>query len=198
MVIYYLRHLLPTINVLDPKLQSQNIKYHQFTHHLNSSQLMCINFFLPIIDDNILLEFIRKATNINISNTAKIKEATFKKVFQNKDNTNFDFYLKLTTGEEIFFEIKYTEQEFGGNCFDKGVLKSKYVDKYNNYYAAQIKKSLISSISMNDFFKDYQINHNLSYIDSQNKYVIFILPFNSGDMLKELTTITNKYGVSIK
>lgn len=186
-------NLLPTINITNYRLQNSNIQYHQFAHHLNSSQLMCINFFLPMIEDTILLNIIRQAANINISDNAKIKDAEFEKVVPFKDNTNFDFYLNLSTGENIYFEIKYTEQEFGGNCFNNGILKNKYDDKYNNYYAKELKNSVIGLISKDDFFKDYQINRNLAYIRNTNDYVVFILPFDSEDLLNEVTAVKNKY-----
>lgn len=84
---------------------------------------MCINFFLPIIKDRILLDILSSITTINLHNDGQIEIAEFEKTLKGKDYRNFEFYLKLSTGENIYFEIKYTEQGFGRNCFEKGKLK---------------------------------------------------------------------------
>lgn len=148
---------------------------------------------MPIVENNILVNIINKATNINISNNVKIEVAEFEKVFQHKDYTNFDFYLKLSTSENIYFEIKYTEQEFGGNCYENGVLKDKYEKKFSKYFINELHTSKIGLVDKYDFYKDYQINRNLTYIKTENDYVIFILPFDSEDLLKEVTCVINRY-----
>lgn len=185
-------NLLPTIDVKNEVLNKQQIKYHQYAHHLNSSQLMCINFFLPIIKDKILLDILSSITTINLHDDMQTEVAEFEKTFKGKDDTNFDFYIKLSTGENIYFEIKYTELDFGGNCFEKGKLREQYEKKYNTFYKNELKGSLMNSISGEEFFKNYQINRNLSYIKNQNDYVVFIVPFDSEDLHKKLIDVVNK------
>lgn len=188
-------NLLPAIDIHEERLKK--IKYHQYAHHLNSSQLMCINFFLPLIEDNIFSKILKVATKVEFSSDAEIKEIEFEKSFKASDNTNFDLFLELSTGEKFYFEIKYTEQDFGGNCYVNGSLKGKYQNKYYDYYEKYLQDSLMDIKGKNDFFKNYQINRNLSYIKSDNDYVIFILPFDSEDLLSELKNIVSK-NISLK
>lgn len=184
-------NFLPTIRL--DKEHVLSTKYHQYAHHLNSSQVMCMNFFLPLIDNpNILLKIIQEVTNINIREESQIKEVAFEKIVSNSDNTNFDFYIELTRGDKIYFEIKYTEQEFGGSCFDKGILREKYESKYKDYYLNYLETSLMETKDKEEFFKDYQINRNLSYIKSSNDYVVFIFPFDSENLYKEVDIALNK------
>ncbi|WP_066894844.1 PGN_0703 family putative restriction endonuclease [Clostridium nigeriense] len=183
-------NLLPSIDIKDEILKE--IKYHEYAHHLNSSQLMCINFFLPITKDKILLKLLKQVTNLNFSSDSEIKEIAFEKSFSKRDSTNFDLYIEISTGEKIYLEIKYTEQDFGGNCYDNGILKEKYENKYNDYYEKCIQDSLMDIKGKEEFFRDYQINRNISYIKDKNDYVIFILPFDSEDLLNEVKNIVRK------
>jgi hypothetical protein len=189
-------NLLPSIDIQDERLKK--IKYHQYAHHLNSSQLMCINFFTPLKKDNLLLKILKVATNLNFSSDAEMKEISFEKSFLKSDNTNFDLYIEISTGEKIYFEIKYTEQDFAGNCYENGILKQKYENKYNSYYENYLQNSLMDIKSKEEFFRNYQINRNLSYIKkNSNDYVVFILPFDSEDLLSEVKNVVSK-NISLK
>lgn len=188
-------NILPSVDTKDEVLK--DIKYHQYAHHLNSSQLMCLNFFLPLIRDNILLQILEVATNLKFISDVKVKEVAFEKVLPMGDNTNFDLYIELSSLDKIYFEIKYTEQDFGGNCYEKGVLKEKYEKKYANYYEKYLENSLMNIKSKEEFFRNYQINRNLSHIKSKSDYVVFILPFDSEDLLAEVKNVVSK-NISLK
>ena len=162
-------------------------KCHQYAHHLNSSQLMCYNFFRPLIDEkgyaSEKLISILKAMGINIdsSNNSQC-------VFEYEQNsggweqegrrkTNFDFYVK--SGEtEVFFEIKYTEQGFGKAKKDKA-----HKDKYDKFYKAKISEcpAIADAINKYDnyFINNYQIIRNVIRVTNENKYVVFVYDENN-------------------
>lgn len=106
---------------------------HKDAHHLNSSQVVCYEFFRPMmrinpsnpeigLADKKLIRFVKDIIGINISENSvcqfeyedKETKALFKSYTQNGigERSQFDFFIK--DGEtEIYFEIKYTEQSFG-------------------------------------------------------------------------------------
>jgi hypothetical protein len=120
---YFFDHILPEqladLNIMreyrEPFLNSElsGIKKHRYFHHLNSSQALCINLFYPLIHEqelNVILELLGLSGK-------KVRTAEFEKVSPIEQTsgrkTNFDFYIELEDGTRIFFEVKYTEQEFG-------------------------------------------------------------------------------------
>ena len=106
-------------------------------------------------------------------------------------------FIELSDGEKIYFEIKYTEQDFGGNCYENGMLKSKYKDKYDDYYKIYLQDLLMDIKEEEEFFRDYQINRNLSYIKNSSDFVVFILPFDSEDLLAKVKSAVSK-NISLK
>ena len=69
-------HILPSgfrpLNFLLGVNQPKDIHYHMHSHHLNSSQIMCINFFEPIMKDNLLIDILKDTLKINIPDHTKI------------------------------------------------------------------------------------------------------------------------------
>ncbi|MDP4127288.1 MAG: hypothetical protein Q8912_10120 [Bacillota bacterium] len=131
--IYYYRgkehsceHILPKeieeVNILEKyrvdfftSEYRQGMKLHKYFHHLNSSQAMCINFFYPLIKDKMLdallnLLGINGEIDYNPGCVCFEKESDIENTGR---RTNFDFYMQLDTGTKIYFEINYTENEFG-------------------------------------------------------------------------------------
>src|SRR5271169_3418289 len=55
-------NILPYRDVRFFERDYSKIKYHQFFHHLNSSQALCLNLFYPLIEENrlgLLTEFLK-------------------------------------------------------------------------------------------------------------------------------------------
>lgn len=154
----------------------KDIQFHKYFHHLNSSQAMCINFFYPLIKEKLLEAFlpiigVKGAITFNNKNICFEKESKLEGGSQRK--TNFDFYIKLESGVNIYFEIKYTEREFG-----KAKDDDDHKAKFNHTYLPKLKDNLaINSIykTENMFLKNYQIMRNLMHID-KDSYVVFIYP----------------------
>ena len=95
---------------------------HQYVHHLNSSQLLCMMFFQPMVKDKTkLVQFVNSILGISISENAtcsfEYTENHAPYIFKISGNeeyegTCFDFHIK-DGSTEIFFEIKLTESGFG-------------------------------------------------------------------------------------
>lgn len=111
-------------------------KTHTLARHLNSSQVMCYNFFRPMMTvtdpksrwgyaNQQLVRFVKESIGITLSGKAQcqfehedfITKEAFKKFAKYKGkgdsrSSEFDFFIQ--DGEtRIYFEIKYTESSFG-------------------------------------------------------------------------------------
>ena len=149
----------------------KNIKPHVYFNHLNSSQAMCINFFYPLIKNNLLNHVLSR---IKINEPIDYSEVKFEKdsnIENTGRKTNFDFYIKTKNNTNIYFEIKYTERSFGSAKNDIA-----HTRKFNVDYLPKL--NLVSHInkdyhSKDKFFKNYQIMRNILNIDG-NSYVVII------------------------
>ena len=137
---------------------------------------MCINFFYPLIKEN-LLESILNVMGIKGEINYNSNDICFEKGSKLETNakrkTNFDFYIKLTSGIKIYFEIKYTENEFGKAKHDE-----EHKNKFNDIYMPLIKNNpaIKESFKTEDkFLNNYQIMRNIAHV-SEDSYVIFIYP----------------------
>lgn len=170
--------LLPDV----PKIQGE-IKLHPDAHHMNSSQIMCYNFFRPLLSEydknekeykpsDGLVDLVGKIIDTPLEN--KNSSCKFEYIQPNTDTTNFDFYLKC--GDvEVFFEIKYTEKEFA-----KKKVSSDSELQYEKIYKPMISKAehifKDKTISSSDFLKNFQLLRNAIRAIDNNKYVVFICP----------------------
>lgn len=144
---------------------------------MNSSQAMCINYFKRFFEkteyEKYLLVILREA-GIQVEQDENIQAAAFEYEPNAKERTNFDFYLVLTSGKRISFEIKYTEDEFGGISYDKDD-PDKYNRKWNDVYQEMVQRSPFLSLDKESFYKNYQVNRNIVYARSED-YVVFLTP----------------------
>lgn len=152
------------------------INFHKYFYHLNSSQALCINLFFPLIFEN-KLNLLLELLGIPISEPI---ESCFEKESQieigNGRKTNFDFFIQLPEGTKIYFEIKYTEEEFGKTKDD-----NEHKDKFKETYQPLLKNNAFIKKEyheMSSFFDKYQIMRNLCHID-EHSYVIFVYPIEN-------------------
>ena len=170
--------LLPDV----PKIQGE-IKLHPDAHHMNSSQIMCYNFFRPLLKEynknkkdykpsDELVDLVGKIIDTPLEN--KNSSCKFEYIQPNTDTTNFDIYLKCSD-VEVFFEIKYTEKEFA----KKKVTPDSEL-QYEKVYKPMISKAehifKDKTISASDFLKNFQLLRNAIRAIDNNKYVVFICP----------------------
>jgi hypothetical protein len=152
------------------------IEYHTGASHLNSSQVMCINFFKKFFEkerwEDILIKLL-KNSGVPLTGNG-IKEAVFEYVPYYREGTNFDFYLVLNDGSHVSMEIKYTEADFG-----KVVLNPKNMDTYSKkwtkVYVPMVEKSPYLACSMEELYENYQINRNILYA-RKGDCVLFLTP----------------------
>ena len=150
---------------------------------MNSSQIMCYNFFRPLLSEydknekeykpsDALVDLVGKIIDTPLEN--KNSSCKFEYIQPNTDTTNFDFYLKC--GDvEVFFEIKYTEKEFA-----KKKITPESELQYEKVYKPMISKAehifKDKVISASDFLKNFQLLRNAIRAIDNNKYVVFICP----------------------
>jgi hypothetical protein len=168
--------LLPYRTRLEKYLEKneKEIKKHIYFHHLNSSQAMCLNFFYPLIKEQ-KIEVILKMLGfeneeINYKETCFEKASEIERKHYNYRPTSFDFYIETVSGKKFYFEIKYTEQEFGKAKYDE-----IHIRKFNEVYKMNLDFITDKYCDVEAFLKNYQILRNLICI-SENSYVIFLYP----------------------
>ena len=173
-----------------------------YAHHLNSSQMMCMNFFYPLmIEDR--LDIILKAINSKIKwgkpvalfefnspmEVGKAAELNKEKLFG--EPTNFDFFITTSNGYRVYFEIKYTEAEFGAPEKKNNSYPQKYYDKFE-VYKALIPSCFKDEYKANaDYFLDhYQLMRNLIHLQSSNDFVVYLVP-GENPIISEAEEIKN-------
>jgi hypothetical protein len=157
------------------------IKRHMYFHHLNSSQAMCINFFYPLFAENrldLITDFLGfRKEKIAYDTVAFEKISAIDSIDKHRP-TNFDFYFETVTGKKFFFEIKYTEHDFGKAPKDSANHKQfdkDHIEKFNAVYKDHLSSIKPEYQEMNLFLCNYQIMRNLIHI-GDNSYVVFIYP----------------------
>jgi hypothetical protein len=152
---------------------SSQINFHKYFHHLNSSQALCINLFFPLMLEgklDLILDLLEIQKN-PISETHFEKESEIETGKGRK--TNFDFYMQMSNDTKVYFEIKYSETEFG-KAKNDAAHRIKYDCTYrplltdNPFIKHKYKE-------MEAFFDSYQILRNLCYIN-ENNFVVFVYP----------------------
>lgn len=192
----------PTKKCLKGNLTDNEIKYH-YAEHVNSSQTMCIAYFKKFFELKEYEPFLAEVLmmqGIDISGGNEFTDAIFEYIPCAKEGTNFDFYLKLTDGKQITWEIKFTESEFGRTT--QGGENKKYIDKYEETYIPMLRdcayydfpdvdcddyRCLQTGVltddccahdkcSINEFYRYYQIRRNILYAKKKGDYVLFLTP----------------------
>ena len=150
-------------------------KPHNEAHHLNSSQIMCYNFFRPQLNaDGFVQKPLKDLLNSIIGSTYGEGKACFEYVDHNseekKGKTNYDFYVNFED-MKVFFEIKYTE-----NKFDHCKINDGHFEKFE-YYSTMMERCGIFKPGTNQwspsFQKHYQLIRNAINV-GENSFVIII------------------------
>ena len=178
--------LLPNVPLVD----SGTIHLHHCAHHLNSSQIMCYNFFRPMIEgfDGVMYhpkDALIKLFGMEVDEELEQENAVcnFEYIDKSKDNTNFDFYFK-SNQIEVFCEIKYTEERFKPSS-----AKDPH-ERFESVYKPMIDKAkdifANGSISESVFnTKYYQLARNAIRATSSGKHVFFICPRSNENLMNQ-------------
>ena len=156
---------------------------HQFAHHLNSSQVMCYNFFRPQLDDNKLVKepLIKLLNDLGVifdeSNICAKADFEYEEPRTEEPDrkTNFDFFVKM--GEtKVYFEIKYTENGFGSCDYDEDP-QNTHKAKFDKFYKEQMERCGLfkkeASKWNKTFCNYYQLIRNAIRIND-NSFVVII------------------------
>lgn len=165
-------------------------KPHRYAHHLNSSQVVCYEFFRHLLDNDMskALETMGLPYENLIGMTAQ-----FEKVFGDKEGTNFDFYISYN-GNQVFVEVKYTEPGFGICEYDDN-HKKKFKDIYKDRIlkCPYIKEELKCSIDFPQMRKFYQLFRNTLRAEKDSDYVVFIFPKRNTTVLSQFENFCTNY-----
>lgn len=183
-------HILPTSNRdhnLLPSIRQQfgqltdtaakQIRLHQFFHHLNSSQALAINLFLPLLgsDSTKFSQLLRFDEALTI--------AGFEHVVDH-DGTNVDFFAQESRGQTLSVEVKLTEKDFGKAKPDK-----RHIEKFHSVYRPSLEGIAILPVGSEQeaFFENYQFFRN-AILAAQNNRVWFLIPRDNCSIVRRLKT----------
>jgi len=165
------------------------IKRHIYFHHLNSSQAMCFNFFFPLFKDrklDLITDFLLfQGETIEYDTVCFEKES--KVEGKDRRSTYFDFYFETKSGKKFYFEIKYTENEFGSAPKDKGnnkLFDLEHLEKFENVYSQHLDVLTEKYKSKESFLSNYQIMRNIINV-SENSHVVFVYPKDNEKVRKQ-------------
>ena len=157
-------------------------KLHSDAHHLNSSQILCYNFFRPLIDiANGSPKLVEKLQNFGVD-IATISECKFENNDGKGDRTEFDFYIKGKNSKgadtKVFIEVKYTEASLRCSKAFSPKTQARYERKYNDVYTKMFasQRCLKEKPSYNEFYTCYQCFRNVLRVENENTYSIFLYP----------------------
>lgn len=192
-------HILPPkrgrLNIL-PRFRDQfyasshsRIRFHQFFHHLNSSQALCVNLFYPLVARH-QLQLLTRYVGIE---TDSYPTPTFEKLSEIENSkrrrTNFDFHLRYPEGQEIFVEVKYTERQFGRAADD-----AEHREKFDRTYAPLLRNSTYLVDKCHDrtfFLANYQVLRNLIHAGPKAR-ILFLLPSAKFSIANDLVKSVEK------
>lgn len=180
---------------------------HIYAHHLNSSQMMCYNFFRPFISEDgtptrelfSILQTVGIPVSFSDNARCFFEYEQEEREWQgertnNSKGTNFDFYLR--SGDvEIFFEIKYTEDGFGKFSKDKNELL-RHQNKFDSFYSDKLANcpALKKKVEYGEEFRiNYQLLRNTIRATSRNKYVVFVYDANNPHTYRQLNQFLSEY-----
>lgn len=161
------------VKYLDKNVKT--LKKHIYFHHLNSSQVMCLNFFYPFEAERKLDVILNAIGFINeeilYDNCCFEKPSQIElKAKKNYRPTYFDYYIETKSGKKIYFEIKYTEQAFA-----KAKPDIEHSNKFNEVYSTTLNSIKKEYCNEKAFLENYQIMRNIICV-SENCYVVFLYP----------------------
>lgn len=152
--------------------EHRDIQLHRFFHHLNSSQALCINLFYPLLAEGHEALLARAlATDQPPPFQAVFEAESALEVAQRR--TSFDFQLRSASGHEVYVEVKYTEDGFGGAKADE-----EHRRKFQQTYAPLLQGSpFLTDVCKDEsfFLQHYQILRNLVHITASSE-VRFVIP----------------------
>lgn len=159
--------------IISPYLSG--IHWHRFSHHLNSAQVLGVNFIYPLIRKQ-ELESLLRLLGMEGNVTYDPLHLSFAKLSgleqPLKRKSCFDFHMALSNGEELYVLSNYTDGCFGRA--DQELFSEKYAAVYEPLLA---ENTMIRDEFRNeDFFQEeYRYMRSLLHL-SGNTRLLVLLP----------------------
>ena len=156
------------------------LKLHIYAHHLNSSQMFCVNVFYPLLSGTAELADVLRDCDVPLR--GNVSRAIFEYTPDGSEHTNFDFYAETDAREKVYFEIKYTEQGFG---LEGESSRNEWDQATDFCYRRQVLSSSFARVlgDPDVFFKDYQVNRNIAYVQGPDDHVVFMFPRDNSSLV---------------
>lgn len=185
---YILPYALKELNYIPGILPLKDKLLCKDEAHLNSSRIMGINYFQKLQNNMKIIDILKCISNINFLDEVEVVES--KLIYDDpifKDNLGCDFYVILSTGEKIYFKLKYTENSFGSYEQKESIEKI-----FNDILKTQLQESLyLKKCTKEEFFNHYGIYRNIANVISEKDYMIFIYLLDNDNLQKERAMIEN-------
>ncbi len=179
---------------------------HTWFQSLKSSQAMAINFFGALSCEQKIFLKVLSEYDCLINQNEDMKPC-FEYLESDEvlggnpeqfDKTNFDFVLK-TDSIPIFFEFKYTEEDFGEKS-EKEIIshdkkknlpnKDNYQYKFTALYKGLLENLGVKIETFGEFYNDYQIWRNITY--TKYGHVFFAFPEYREDLTDAINNCLDK------
>lgn len=184
------------------QIDYKSFHLHPYAHHMNSSQIMCYNFFRPMMDEfdgkikmykakECLVKLIDEKIGEKLDSHVAV--CNFEHVDDSKENTNFDFYFKKGD-TEVFFEIKYTEKAFAKKVSRSSKNPHKQYEQVYMPMIDEAKDIFIDGTIIEEAFnmKYYQLGRNAIRATTKNKHVFFVCSKEREDLIKQFEQFTEE------
>lgn len=152
------------------------IPLHTYWRHLNSSQILALNYFIPYVAHPQDLQPLLDILQINDS----VTKIDFEVVLSRPrfDGSHIDVQLQLTSGHTIFIEVKYTEEAVG-----KAKSPAANYQLIKDTYHSQVE------ISFEDYLQNYQLVRMMSQASrTSGNYSLFLVPEANTSLVEQLTS----------
>lgn len=147
----------------------RRMKWHRFAHHLNSSQVMAVNLFLPLMENSIRLGILGQVAEIGSPMMAK---TGFEFIPEEGENTNIDYCVAGAGKKRLFIEVKLTEADFGRATND-----AQHRTKFKALYADRCRGRILLKPGKEwaQFRLNYQFYRNALFANADTR-VWFLIP----------------------
>jgi hypothetical protein len=161
----------------------KSIILHKYFHHLNSSQALALNLFLPFFEsDSATSAALLAALGLN----GDVRGWCCEMVVDAKEETQVDVAWQNSSGSWTYCEVKLSEREFGHAT---GIEKHHH--KLLNTYGPGLRDHCTAEmLESKNFFEHYQILRNVWLASrDQTSRVIFLLPRENEGIWKRLNLV---------
>lgn len=167
---------------------------HNYYYHLNSSQMMAFNYFLPYTNNDFLKADFDKLSKvfsnlinreISIKKLELEKESDLESMYlkNNEDkrlggDTTFDVFFSCDNNTNISIEIKYTEYGFGKSKGSSNRHQLKFIQCYEKCINENGIENYIDQkyLTVDFFLNNYQLMRNLIHLYRKNQIIMFLYP----------------------